>query len=83
MGGGTWIYLGNFVFEKKKPQHSRVVLTNQSSDINKLVTADAVKIGGGMGNISRKRSDLITKKIIKVPIKSKRKKRKKRYKQKR
>jgi len=80
MGGGTWIYLGNFVFEKKKPQHSRVVLTNQSSDINKLVTADAVKIGGGMGNISRKRSDLITKKIIKVPIKSKRKKRKKRYK---
>ncbi|MBP1664088.1 MAG: Fibronectin type domain protein, partial [Bacteroidetes bacterium] len=44
MGGGTWIYLGNFVFAKNDPQHSKVVLTNRSTDINKLVTADAVKI---------------------------------------
>lgn len=78
MGGGTWIYLGHFTFDKDQPQNSKVVLSNTSSDIHKLITADAVKIGGGMGNISRKRSDLVTKKIIKIPIKSKKKKGKKR-----
>jgi hypothetical protein len=69
MGGGTWIYLGHFTFDKNQPQHSKVVLTNTSTDIHKLITADAVKVGGGLGNISRKRSDLVTKKIIKIPIK--------------
>ena len=78
MGGGTWIYLGHFTFHKNQPQQSKIVLTNTSTDIHKLITADAVKVGGGLGNISRKRSDLVTKKIIKIPIKSKKKKGKKR-----
>lgn len=50
MGGGTWIYLGTFTFEKDNAAHG-VTLTNRSSQVGRVVTADAVKIGGGMGNI--------------------------------
>ncbi|MFV0472483.1 MAG: xanthan lyase [Paludibacteraceae bacterium] len=71
MGGGTWIYLGTFTFDKGKNQNGRVVLSNLCSETDKIITADAIKIGGGMGNISRKRSDLVTKKVIKTPIKGK------------
>ena len=53
MGGGTWIYLGTFRFkEGLHPSTGMVVLTNQSKS-GKVVTADAVKFGGGMGNIGR------------------------------
>lgn len=52
MGGGTWIYLGSFAFEKGNPAHG-VSLTNRTSHAGDIVTADAVKIGGGMGNIRR------------------------------
>lgn len=53
MGGGTWIYLGHFDFEENNPDAAKVVLTNYSEDKKKNLTADAVKFGGGMGNISR------------------------------
>lgn len=52
MGGGTWVYLGTFDFDKGCNQFNRVTLTNQSSD-GGVVTADAVRFGGGMGNIER------------------------------
>lgn len=52
MGGGTWIYLGKFAFDKGNAS-GRVVLTNESGESNKIVTADAVRFGGGMGNIAR------------------------------
>ncbi len=53
MGGGTWIYLGTFRFKKGlHPSMGMVVLTNQSRG-GRIVTADAVKFGGGMGNIGR------------------------------
>lgn len=55
MGGGTWIYLGHFYFDKGRNNKNRVVLTNQSAEHGKIITADAVKIGGGMGNIARTR----------------------------
>ena len=51
MGGGTWIFLGHFTFDKNK--NHRVVLTNKSNKAGEVVTADAVKIGGGKGNIAR------------------------------
>ncbi|MCM1522698.1 MAG: N-acetylmuramoyl-L-alanine amidase [Muribaculaceae bacterium] len=51
MGGGTWIYLGTFPFAKG--QQPVVKLTNLSTHEGKVVTADAVRIGGGMGNVSR------------------------------
>ena len=53
MGGGTWIYQGNFKFTAHEQAHERIVLTNQSNKSGKIITADAIKIGGGMGNIAR------------------------------
>ncbi|MDR0421774.1 MAG: xanthan lyase [Proteiniphilum sp.] len=51
MGGGTWIFLGHFRF--RRGAGHRVTLSNRSRRAGKTVTADAVKIGGGMGNIAR------------------------------
>ena len=53
MNGGTWLYLGHFYFEKGKSNLNKVMLSNVSSDEDKVVTADAVKFGGGMGNMAR------------------------------
>lgn len=52
MGGGTWIYLGTYRFSKGL--QGKVVLTNYSSEKNKIVSADAVRFGGGLGNIGRR-----------------------------
>ena len=54
MGGGTWIYLGTFLFEQGKDNSCKIELSNLSKTPGKMVTADAIKIGGGMGNIARK-----------------------------
>ncbi|MEI8086062.1 MAG: xanthan lyase [Paludibacter sp.] len=53
MNGGTWLYLGHFYFDKGRSSLGKVVLTNFSKQEDKVVTADAVKFGGGMGNIAR------------------------------
>jgi hypothetical protein len=53
MGGGTWIFLGYFTFDKGLNDYCKIELTNESKDKGRIVTADAVKIGGGMGNIAR------------------------------
>jgi hypothetical protein len=53
MSGGTWLYLGHFYFDKGRNNQNKVVLTNQNAEDGKVVTADAVKFGGGMGNIAR------------------------------
>ena len=57
MGGGTWIYLGTFGFDAGKSDAGKVVLSNRSEKAGRIVTADAVKIGGGMGNMARRISD--------------------------
>ena len=59
MGGGTWIYLGTFGFDAGKGS-GKVVLSNRSAKAGKIITADAVKIGGGMGNIARGENDEIS-----------------------
>lgn len=51
MGGGTWIFLGYFTFDKGSDH--KITLSNRSKHAGRIVTADAVKIGGGMGNIAR------------------------------
>lgn len=53
MGGGTWIFLGFFSFEKGTNDNCKVVLSNLSQKSGRILTADAIKIGGGMGNIAR------------------------------
>ncbi|MEI6752168.1 MAG: xanthan lyase [Paludibacter sp.] len=53
MNGGTWLYLGHFNFDKGRNNQNKVILTNVSSEDDKIITADAVKFGGGMGNMAR------------------------------
>lgn len=52
MGGGTWVYLGTFDFDRGNNEFNRVVVTNSSSESG-MVTTDAVRFGGGIGNIER------------------------------
>lgn len=52
MGGGMWIYLGHFDFRQGDEQ-LLVSLSNRSSQQGKKISADAVKIGGGYGNVAR------------------------------
>lgn len=52
MGGGTWVYLGTFTFDEGSNMDNCVMLTNQSKHKG-VVSADAVRFGGGMGNIER------------------------------
>lgn len=54
MGSGTWIYLGHFTFDKGKSDANKIVLSNKSSRAGRIVTADAIKVGGGYGNIARR-----------------------------
>ncbi len=54
IGGGTWIYLGTYEFDKGTD--GCVILDNvqrEGSAAGKVVTADAVRFGGGMGKIAR------------------------------
>lgn len=51
--GSTWFLLGNFYFEKNAPaSKAQIVALNDSGDTSYL-SVDAVKIGGGMGNMAR------------------------------
>lgn len=59
MGGGTWIYLGHFLLGEGRQEV--VTLTNRSRQGGRIVTADAVKIGGGYGNIARTVCDSLRK----------------------
>jgi len=52
MGGGTWVYVGTFRFDAGTSQANRVVVSNYSHH-DGYVGTDAVRFGGGMGNIAR------------------------------
>ena len=52
MGGGTWIYLGHYQLNKGKSNEPLVQLFATGKK-HEVVTADAVKIGGGYGIIER------------------------------
>lgn len=56
MGYGTWVYLGNYYFLKGKNRETGSVILSSDSDQQGFVTADAVRFGGGMGNIARRAS---------------------------
>ena len=50
IGGGIWVYLGTFEFDEGEHDYGMVTLSNQSKEKG-IITADAVRFGGGMGNI--------------------------------
>ena len=56
MGGRTWVYLGTFEFAEGAEGH--VTLDNMTPkgykmEVGATISADAVRFGGGMGNIAR------------------------------
>lgn len=54
IGGKTWVYLGKFKFIKgSHSSQGKVELTNQAPVAGQKISADAVRFGGGMGNIVR------------------------------
>ena len=53
MGGKTWVYLGTFCFDEGQSARNCVTLSNVSRHHHGVVTADAVRFGGGMGNVDR------------------------------
>jgi hypothetical protein len=56
MGYGTWVYLGTFSFVGgANPEKGSVTLL-VPNNANVSVTADAVRFGGGMGNVARRPS---------------------------
>ncbi len=52
MGGGTWVYLGSYDFGTGISKNNSITLTNVSN-YRGVVAADAIRLGGGMGNIER------------------------------
>ena len=52
MGGSTWVYLGTFRFNKGYDKEQGVMLSNYSRH-DGVVSADAVRFGGGVGNVAR------------------------------
>lgn len=52
IGGGVWVYLGTFEFSRGTHDTGMVVLSNQSKGKG-IVCADAVRFGGGMGNVTQ------------------------------
>lgn len=53
MGYGTWIYLGSYFFkEGAHPETGSLVISSAHNEKG-VITADAVRFGGGMGNIAR------------------------------
>lgn len=54
IGGGTWIYLGTFEFDADGDWN---VTLDNIGERGKMVTADAVRFGGGMGKIARGNDD--------------------------
>lgn len=56
IGGGIWVYLGTFEFDEGSEGHvtlSSKVPEGYEYERGSVVTADAVRFGGGMGNIAR------------------------------
>ena len=53
MAGGVWVYLGTFQLDKGVNANV-VTVSNVSKQRNAVVTADAIRIGGGKGNIERR-----------------------------
>lgn len=49
-GGSTWVYLGSFEFA---PDWDNYVELDNSGNLKDVVTADAVRFGGGMGKVER------------------------------
>ncbi|PWE01074.1 golvesin C-terminal-like domain-containing protein [Marinilabilia rubra] len=57
MGYGTWVYLGTFYFKKGKNAKTGSLEIEVPYKASGIVTTDAVRFGGGMGNVARRPED--------------------------
>ena len=67
MGGGTWIYLGTFEFDAGTAGSvtlDSILPEGLSHADNSVITADAVRFGGGMGKIARGTAEQDTSEFI-------------------
>ena len=53
LAGGVWVYLGTFPLAQGMNK-AVVEVSNLSDDKDAVITADAIKVGGGKGNIVRR-----------------------------
>ena len=61
MGGETWIYLGTFNFNSGKNIRNGSVIVKGADKNSGIIALDAVRFGGGMGNVARRPSAEIIK----------------------
>jgi hypothetical protein len=61
MGGETWIYLGTFNFNSGRNAGTGSVVAKVADKNNGFIALDAVRFGGGMGNVARRPSAEIIK----------------------
>jgi len=61
IGGETWIYLGTFQFNHGKNSINGSVLVKGVTNNGEYIALDAVRFGGGMGNVARRPSQDIIK----------------------
>ena len=72
IGGGIWIYLGTFDFNTGKNPEMGMVTVSCYNEQQGFISTDAIKFGGGMGNVARRPADelILNKKSLaesKVP----------------
>ena len=68
IGGGTWVYLGTFPFispEEGKCPPGSVAISLQGKP-GEVISLDAIRLGGGMGNIARRPSGAVMQNIRSV-----------------
>jgi hypothetical protein len=52
--GNYWVYIGHFKFPKgMNPDNASVILANDSEQEGATISADCIKFGGGMGDVTR------------------------------
>ncbi|MCX6335369.1 MAG: hypothetical protein NT092_13905, partial [Bacteroidia bacterium] len=61
IGGETWTYLGTFSFKAGKDPVSGSVTVKGTGEKDRYIALDAIRFGGGMGNVARRPSPEIIK----------------------
>lgn len=54
--GATWNLLGNFYFKAGQSANAKVLVLNDAPTVGAIVSCDAVRFGGGMGDVVRRTS---------------------------
>ncbi|MDR2927238.1 MAG: hypothetical protein LBV41_03415 [Cytophagaceae bacterium] len=64
MAAGTWIYLGTYYFNKGKDFYGGRIEISAQNSTKGTVSIDAVRFGGGMGNVARSAGDTVVQRLL-------------------